>query len=326
MPDALNNGLYLEQQLVEYDRNVIQPVYQDFWTLSGKNHVTQGDLPVGLPKINVSKIDEYGEATIVSGRSSDFQLADVGAEMVGFNTTMVAIGVKWSQMEIEQARIATRMPMIGITDPVEAKVRAAENKISLKLHNTILFGHTPTGFRGWFNSTQIPETPVNPAEKPLIMTPDQLYDWIAGITDVFAEKNGLSSEQIFMYVDKRLLTKIRKSPIVNGTVGHSAYNQLISESAESVGNLKGIRAIYELSPSIMQSKGGLAANTGRILLGAYDKMTAAKRRYFLPKRTSVDRIPMTIDEMGFILYAGTSEVMHLTPMLFQQINYSTALV
>lgn len=326
MSDSLNNGLYLEQQLAEYDQNVIQPVYQDFWTLNGKHHVTQGNLPVGLPKINISKIDEYGEATIVSGRSADFQLADVGAELVGFNTTMVAIGLKWSKMEIEQSKVAAKVPLMGLTDPVAAKMNSAENKISLKLHNTILFGHAPSNFRGWFNSTQVPETPVNPAEKPLIMTPDQLYDWIASITDAFAEKNGLSSEQIYMYVDKRLLTKIRKAPIVNGQAGNSAYSQLISEGAESVGNLKGIRAIYELSPSILQSKAGLPANTGRIILGAYDKVTAAKRRYFMPQRTSIEKIPMTLDEMGFIMYAGTSEVMHLSPMLFQQINYSTALV
>lgn len=326
MPDALSNGLYLEQQIVEYDKNVIKPIYMDFWTTRGENHQTSGDLPIGLKEIQVTNLSEYGEATVISGRSSDFQLADVGGDSTKFNTIMIGMAVKWSDMEISQSRLANTYPIMGQVDLIPAKIQAAENKMAMKMHDLILFGSAQHGFRGWFNSPQVAETPVNPAEKPLIMTPDQLFDWIVGILDTFADKSGLSSQDLYMFVDRRLMSRLLKTVISTGSPSNSAYSQIVSSNPATAGLLKEIREIPDLKPSNLQAKMGLAANTGRIIIGAYAKSDSANRRYFAPQNTPIDRIPMTLGEMGFVRYMGTSEVMHRQPIYFQQVNYSTALV
>ena len=329
MPDLLTGGfgLYLEQQLTEYDPNLIITKFAPAWTVQGNRHQTRGDLPKGALKVSATRLTLAGNAGIYDGQTMDIPIVSYGAEQAEFGALRFVIGARWNEDELASYQMAQKTGLMLNENPIETKMRAMKEFIDLKAHNTILFGSRARNFRGWFNNGTVPITAVNPSIKPYIMTDKQIYDWISGILVEFAIKNALSPSQVIMYIDPRL-ARVFNQFLSNGT-GSTIAAQLVSPNTQS-GLVKQIETVYELTPEVIQAKTAGLANpvavgTGRIVLGSYADDQSAVRRWFPFERTVPEKIPGTYDYCVLGSY-GTTELMHRNPLQFQFIDYSTATV
>ena len=322
MADTTQLGLYLQQQLTEYDPKLIRTQYQQAWTIDGFNHVTVGDLPVAVKQISSTMIDETGEAAVYDGLTFDIPLVEVGADTVNFKTLMFVIGCKWNEFQVQEALFASKNPGMTVADPIAERFGAMKRKMDQKMHDTILYGDRARNFNGFFNPSIFASTPAaDPTKKPLIMTDLELFNWISRIILDFRINQGLVNTSVVMYVDPTLMLRLN-GILTNGT-SQTVAQQL--KGLNGQGTLADIREILELDPTNLQARGISLSNTGRILLGSYSDSESAKRRYFPFKRTPVEKIPGTFDFVS-IGYAASSEIMYKMPLNFRAVNYSTALV
>jgi hypothetical protein len=330
MPDLITSqqgiGLYLEQQLTQFDPNLFKTVYPESWSINGNNHQTRGDLPRGLLKISATRITEIGDAGIYDGKTQDIPLVDFTSEGADFTALSFVVGARWLEDEIDSYRLAQRTGIAPTEDPIQTKVEAMKRICEMKAHNTILFGSRARNFRGWFNNGTVPITPAVGTQKPYLMTNQQLYDWFSNLLVEFAIKNGLSPLQIVAYVDPRLMRKLNQ--FLEGGASATISQQLVSPNTQT-GLVREIRSIYELTPEVLSARlAGMpnapSAGTGRIVFGAYQDVNSAVRRYYPFTRTQPEKLPGTFQWVVLGSY-GTSELMHKQPMLFNFVDYSTAL-
>jgi Uncharacterized protein conserved in bacteria (DUF2184) len=322
MADSTQLGIFLQSQLNIYDPQLIRTQYKQAWTIDGLMHRTFGDLPIAARKIVSTLFDESGEAAVYDGRTFDIPVVEVGAEAIEFKSLMFVIGCKWNEMELEEAALASQNPGMIVIDPLTERYGAMKRKMDQKMHDSILFGDRARNFNGFFNPSMFASTPAaDPSKKPLIMSDIELFNWVSDQILAFRLNQGLQNTGVFLYLDPTLFRRFN-GILTNGT-SQTVATQL--KGANGQGVLADIREILELDPVNLQNRGVSLANTGRMLLGAYNDDMSAKRRYTPFKRYPVEKIPGTLDYVS-IGIAATSEMMYRVPMNFKAINYSTALV
>lgn len=288
MADVVGAGKFLTQELNQYDTTFYSTVYPEYWGAEGKYHPTQGNLELGTKNIVSGRIDYVGEAAIYDGKSTDIPLSDFGITEDEYKARIVIAGAQWNIFDLAAAQKANRQALLPNRDYLSLKMEAMKRSMDRRIHRLVWAGEANNDMEGLFSGSQV--TLKNITTDLYALTSDQLYDFFLDELSDFQEDSLLTAEATWMYVPKRLKTRLTKR-FPNNMDGTPYL--LLTDPKRGI-MVKGIQEVNELKSSFLEQFGvhAVGTNKDRLMFGQLDDLSVLKRQFYPMDRS----IPQLADD------------------------------
>jgi hypothetical protein len=257
-------GKFLSESLTEYEPQLIETVYPEFWGYNGKYHNAKDDLPLGALKYATSRIDYTGRAVNFGGKANSIPLANFGINMDEYPTLVGILAAEWNFIELQAAEMAKKNPWAPQVDVIEEYGKALHYGLQQWMHIRTVFGDRTAGFTGLINNPFVEVVEVLSAANGVTgpsATAATAYEWFRTQLSAFRKASRLTADATIAMVSEEFRAALqRRFTDVSG----DGTPELLLTSRQNSPALREINTVNEFSGDLVRSEGGF---TGAAALG-----------------------------------------------------------
>lgn len=306
---------YLEQQLP----GVLRKRYRQLrFEGSGGNavHPIIPDLKLGARELTRLRIDEVGEAKVLSEAAFDIPIVDISAEEDKYKTLLVAAAWHYDYLE-EQAFMVARSNgfMQGIANVATEKERVARKAIAER-HNKIgAYGVQQLSVPGFLNNAnvEVEDSSFDPLNEAGGATADDIHEFVVEqIRTMYTDSNNIDMPADFLVSDD-FWFKLVGRRVPDGSKSLLAY---IKETLSDDGIPFKISKAKECNSAMLEANGVHDSGTNKDRLVLYVNDSEVVERHFqMPRLVPQEFVEVRNLKRIFPLISCTSQTI---------INYSSA--
>lgn len=295
-----NPGAFLSRQLEQLLPRIYEKKYPTLWAEQGMYFPAVGDLEMGAQTIIEEAIEEYGEASIYAGGTTDIPIAEVDITENSYKAVAIVMAASYGYFEMERASKAGKNISI-------LKMNAVDRMIRQRIHKLACFGSSNHSMEGFFNLTGVSIVDSSYDADNAATTSQDHIDFIKAQLSKVEDDTNLVHRVSTIMVPPALLHEWQGS-VVDG--GDSVVKYVLDNfGPASGGGLTQIIAVNEAKDSELEAYGVKAAATGddRLIFAASDPDIVERHFYAMGTRPPQER------DLNYrvCMYAGTSEpVLH----------------
>jgi hypothetical protein len=312
MSDFIGVGKFLNTELREYEPEILDTIYPEYWGFEGKHIPTKGDLMLGLRKVVYARMDTVGRAVNYGGRATSIPLANFGITLEETPTLVGILAAEWGYFDLEAEKVAKKFPqLLQGRDLVKNYRLALEKGLREWMNIRAIFGDPSVGFRGLLNNAKV--TQINETLNLYTATPSDLYNWWITRQTAFKKANYLTSKGIQALVSPDMMLALTKrfGDASGDGNGMKMLQSLFGKITE----------VNELSAAVLEQYGVLAPGTNKDMILFYENSPDVLDRRFTPIEITDAKLlddQITYRTVGF---CATTEVRVKQPLRVQYILY-----
>lgn len=261
-PEVVQAGKFLANSLIEYETQILETVYPEYWGYEGKYHSAKPDLPFGAMKLVDARIDYVGRAVNFGGKATTIPLANYGIEMDEYKTLQGVLAADWSFAELQAEEMSRTNPYLPQVSVVNSYMTALDKGLREWMHLKTLFGDASISFKGLFSNAYVDVVDITTNLYGL--TAAQLYDFFRGEASKFRKSAKLTAEATSLLCNEDL-TNAGSARFGDNTQDGTPFNLL------SKGSIKNINTVNELEAATLEAYGVLAAGANKDMFVMYEQ-------------------------------------------------------
>ena len=328
MADLIGLQKWLDVELRDYEREIVETVYPELWGFEGKHCPTMGGLRLGLKSLVYARIDRVGKAVNYGGKATSIPLSNFGITLEEHKTAVGIAAAEWGVFDLAAEKVAAQFPqLLQNRDLVKNYREALEKSLREWMHKKALFGDQELGMAGLFSEENITvgnvktfaatATTSNAETNNLYnVKPEELHDYFVDILGKFKEDTLLTTNATHLLITSKLMTQLSKRYRDGGNDGSPLT--MLKKVFTS------ITEVNELKSNFLEDHGVNAAGTNKDRFILYENNPKVLMRKFHPIETTAPRLNDDQITYRTIGYCATSEVCVKQPTRIKYYEYDAA--
>jgi hypothetical protein len=279
--DQLLAQKFLSESLQEYEPQITDTVYPEYWAYEGKHHSARSGLAFGVQGFTTSRRDFTGKAVNYGGKATTIPLANFGMTMDRYKTVKGILAADWTWEELRQEEVANSNPYQENINLVASYREALERGLRQWMHYRAIFGDGSLAFTGLINNPYVEVIDVASAANPLTGSAaggasgaDNAYEWFRVETANFKKASKLTSELTMAMTSSDVRSALNRRFTNNSSDG-TPYNLLTTGGGSPT--LASVIELNEFDGSEVRNPdvGNLSTINGVTLPGVAGSATSA---------------------------------------------------
>ncbi len=269
---------FLSESLMEYEPQIMDTVYPEYWAYEGRYHNARSGLAFGAQGFTTARRDFTGKAVNYGGKATTLPLANFGITLDKYQTVKGILAADWTWEELRAEEMARDNPFIGNVNVVESYREALERGLRQWMHYRSVFGDPSIGFSGLVNNPYVEVVDVASGANPLTGSAAgdaaDAYDWFRVEASSFKKQSKLTSEFTIALTSEDVRSSLNKR--FTDVSGDGTPYQLITSGGGSP-VLSDIVALNEFDGAEVRhpDTGNISAINGVALPGTPGSETSA---------------------------------------------------
>lgn len=191
---------FLSESLIEYEPELIDTVYPEYWAYEGKYHEATAGLAFGSQGMTTARRDFTGKAVNYGGKATTIPLANFGITMDKYKNLKGILAADWTWEELRTEEVAVTNPYQPAVNIVASYREAMERGLREWMHYRSIFGDPSVAFTGLVNNPYVEVIDVAAAANPFTgtgtPTAGDRYNWFLRETSSFKKTSRLTSGMV----------------------------------------------------------------------------------------------------------------------------------
>jgi hypothetical protein len=320
--EVLAAGKFLTESLAEYETQITETVYPEYWAEEGQYHSARADLPFGALKYTTARMDYTGRAANFGGKATTIPLANFGINMDEYKCLVGVLAAEWDWQQLRAEEQAQRNQFLPQTNIVESYRKALEKGLREWMHIRAVYGDPTIGFTGLLNNPFVEVISIaagaNGVTGPAA-TAATAYEFFRSQLSAFRKDSRLTAEATIALVDEDIRSALQRRFADNSNDG--TPEQILAGRTSSP-MLQAIRTVNELAGDVVNAAdmGNLTTIGGVTIAATDDLMLLTENsgedaiiRHYAPIETLPPGLlddQLTFRQVGM---CATSEVIYTQP-------------
>jgi Uncharacterized protein conserved in bacteria (DUF2184) len=233
---------FLSESLIQYEPNLIDTVYPEYWAYEGKYHNATAGLAFGAEGMTTARRDFTGKAVNYGGKATTIPLANFGITMDKYKNLKGILAADWTWSELRAEEVASQNPYQPTVNVVASYREALERGLREWQHYHTIFGDEQAGFTGMLNNPYVEVFDVAAAANPFTgtgsPTANDRYQWFLNASSSFKKSSKLTSGQIMAMTSVDVRSSLNTRFTDNGGDGNpfalltTASSPIVSDVVE----------------------------------------------------------------------------------------------
>jgi len=191
---------FLSESLTQYEPELIDTIYPEYWAYEGKYHEAKAGLAFGSQGLTTARRDFTGKAVNYGGKATTLPLANFGITMDRYKNLKGILAADWTWEELRTEEAAVANPYQPAVNIVASYREAMERGLREWMHYRTIFGDGTVAFTGLITNPFVEVIDVAAAANPFTgtgtPTAGDRYNWFLTETSSFKKVSRLTSGMI----------------------------------------------------------------------------------------------------------------------------------